>query len=314
MHNRHRRPISTVRHLADLLQRRFPLVPRTKPICRPLETRVARVRHLTHLAAQPTEDPLTRAAEAHNLAALIASDCGMADLAHRLCWQQYDALDRPGPVDAAAAKLRLQPLINLARLILRDGDGISAYHHLETPYHAVRNQTQAELDRRTINLANLVTDEHDHHELVRWLWTVMLADGTRALTRAGRWAEALQHAQRHNGIGQRLLDGRQVAILASTTARDHDRALQLLATTDTPTPWEKTVLACLKVACLVSAGQHTSAVTTTMLNQYLALEPLPDCAAFQARLGLCIIDLATDTDDSRVTAVATKIFREASDS
>ncbi|MGH3903080.1 MAG: hypothetical protein ACRDTE_02600, partial [Pseudonocardiaceae bacterium] len=42
--------------------------------------------------------------------------------------------------------------------------------------------------------------------VIRWLWSALLSDGTRALTRAGRWAQALQHAQQHKGIGQRLLD------------------------------------------------------------------------------------------------------------
>jgi len=54
-------------HLADLMARRFPLVPRRQPKCGPLNTRIARVREL---ADQATTNPspeqrLIRAAEAH---------------------------------------------------------------------------------------------------------------------------------------------------------------------------------------------------------------------------------------------------------
>ncbi|MGH3936272.1 MAG: hypothetical protein ACRDS1_15065 [Pseudonocardiaceae bacterium] len=58
-----------------------PLLPRSKPVCRSLTERLDRVRRQADLASQHTEDSLGRAAEAHNLAALIVSDCGMPALA-----------------------------------------------------------------------------------------------------------------------------------------------------------------------------------------------------------------------------------------
>jgi|ERR1022692_3438921 hypothetical protein len=51
--------------------------PRTRPACRALDVRVAQVSDLAHAAAQRTSDSVLRAAEAHNLAALIVSDCGL---------------------------------------------------------------------------------------------------------------------------------------------------------------------------------------------------------------------------------------------
>ena len=58
---------------------------------------------------------------AHNLAALILSDCGLPDLARSLCWRQFDTLQTVArPDDPTSAQLALQPLINLARLDMRN--------------------------------------------------------------------------------------------------------------------------------------------------------------------------------------------------
>lgn len=88
-----------------MMAQRFPLVPRTKPACRALEVRVARVRHLAHLAGQRTDEALVRAGEAHNLTALIISDCGISGLARNLCWQQFEIFRTARSLDAATAKL-----------------------------------------------------------------------------------------------------------------------------------------------------------------------------------------------------------------
>ena len=64
--------------------RRFPLVPRTKPTCHPLDIRVRQAADLADTAAGNPAETLKTAAEACNLGALIASDCGVPNLArHR---------------------------------------------------------------------------------------------------------------------------------------------------------------------------------------------------------------------------------------
>jgi hypothetical protein len=78
---------------------------------------------LADQARSTADQALTRAAEACNLAALIASDCGMPGLARDLCWRQYGVFAQARIRDETTAKLALQPLINLARLHIRDGDG-----------------------------------------------------------------------------------------------------------------------------------------------------------------------------------------------
>ena len=83
-----------------LAARRFPLAPRPKPPCPPLTERLARV---ARLAGQVTDDAdaPTRAAGACNLAALIASDCAMPELARVLCWAQLTPTRRRDPRPAA---------------------------------------------------------------------------------------------------------------------------------------------------------------------------------------------------------------------
>lgn len=54
--------------------RRFPLLPRPRPACLPLDERVADLTRRAR-AADRDNDP-TAASAVHNLAALLASDCG----------------------------------------------------------------------------------------------------------------------------------------------------------------------------------------------------------------------------------------------
>lgn len=290
-------PVDT--RLNDLVEQRFPLLPRSKPVCRSLTDRIDRVRRQADLASQHTDDSLLRAAEAQNLAALIVSDCGMPALARDLCWRQFDIFATSGQYDQATAKLALQPLVNLGRLHTRDGNGTAAYQLHEALFQAAKTRTEASVDGKTTSLGYIVHRGDDHREIVRWLWTILLADGIRSLCRAGRWSEALDRAQQHNGLGHRLLDGRQVAIIAHCAAHNHAEAIHLTEASATPTAWEKAVAACMKVICLTWAGQPTNSATTAMVDAYLALDPIPEHAVFHVRLGLSVADLAQDTHDTQ---------------
>ncbi|MGI9003097.1 MAG: hypothetical protein ACR2GH_15810 [Pseudonocardia sp.] len=295
-----------------MMAQQFPLVPHTKPVCRALEVRVARVRHLANLASQRSDESLIRAGEAHNLTALIISDCGIPGLARNLCWQQFEIFRTAQSLDAATAKLAVQPLINLGRLLIRDGDGTTAYQLLAALFEAVKSQADAVIDGRKISLGHLIGHGDDHGEVIRWLWSVLLSDGTRALARAGRWAQALQHARQHKGIGRRLLDGRQVMILAQAADRGFDAARSMLADTLTPTPWEEAVAACLAVLCRRLADQQAAFDITEMVDRYLRLEPAPEHTVFRVRLGLCVLDLAADTGET--PQIADVVVRDALES
>ena len=287
------------RGLAELAARRFPLVPRPKPTCRPLTDRIRRVRQQAERAGQPTGTTLLHAAEAHNFAALILSDCAMPTHARALCWRQFDVFASHGPYDQTTAKLALQPLINIGRLDARTGDSAAAYRLHHAMLQAAKTRTTAVIDGRHLDLADIVRPGEDHTEIVGWLWTVLLADGLRALCRAGRLPEAHTQAERHHGIGERLLDGRQVAIIAHSAAGEHTTALHLLEITTTGTEWERAVAACLTVLCFRRAGQRTSAAIEAMCEAYLQLEPEPQHAAFHVGLGLTAASLATHSDVTR---------------
>ncbi|MGH3754979.1 MAG: hypothetical protein ACRDRP_20235 [Pseudonocardiaceae bacterium] len=94
----------------------FPLLPRGRPPCRALPCRVDEIRELARSASYGANDArISLAAEAHNKAALILSDCGLADLAQQLCWRQFDIFRAATPLTAKTAKIALQPIVNLGR-------------------------------------------------------------------------------------------------------------------------------------------------------------------------------------------------------
>jgi hypothetical protein len=161
--------------------RRFPLVPRARPACHRLDVRVRQLTRLADAAATTPAKAARTAAEACNLGALIASDCGLPALARDLCQQQFGIWHSARPFSAGTAKLALQPLINLGRLRARDGDGLAAHRLIGTLFTAVRHQAAAEIDGLVIDLSALTVSSADHRETVGWLWTVLVGDGARAL-------------------------------------------------------------------------------------------------------------------------------------
>ena len=281
----------------DAIAQRFPLVARPRPACPPLDARIREVSELARAATEQTGESLSLAATAQNKAALIASDCGLPDLARSLCWRQFDIYSRARPLNAQAAQHALEPLVNLARLLIRDGDGDGAYHLLDTLYQAVRSRTDTVIDGTPVSFQDLTGSDEDHRALCRWLWIVLLAAGARALTGVGRWVQALAHAEQHRGIGRRLLDGRQVAVIARCIAQGPDAAIALLNEAATSELWERPVATCLTVLCLRFGGRPTDAAIVDMVDSYLAFEAATRLVVFHVRLGLTVIDLAGGVDE-----------------
>ncbi|MFE7189463.1 hypothetical protein [Kitasatospora sp. NPDC057541] len=77
------------------LARRFPLVARTRPVCTPLERRVADLAVRARKAGH--ERDLAEAALVHNRAALLTSDAGLPGLARTWCHRQANAHLRSHP-------------------------------------------------------------------------------------------------------------------------------------------------------------------------------------------------------------------------
>ncbi len=277
----------------------FPLVLRERPPGRPLEARVAELEHLAGPAGEIAGlDQITRACEVLNKAALIASDCGLPSLARELCQQQYELFEAAKPWPSWAVKLAVQPLLNVARQRLREGNGASALALLEALYAAARARTSVTFDGRVIDFGTLIATPEDHKTACTLIWTALLADGTRTLAQAGRWSEAAARAARHCGIGTRLLDGRQVAIVARLHESKLDQAAELVEQSNIVEPWEHAVQRMLRVLCQRVAGSVTTSETATMLAVAHALVRTPDLTttAARTRIGIVALDLAETID------------------
>jgi len=157
---------------------------------------------------------VSRAAEAFNKAALIASDCGVHGTARELCHRQHELYDEARPLPAWATPLALQPILNLPRQLIRERQELAACTMLEALYQAARERAHAVIDGQTIDFSTITCAPDDHKTVCALIWAALLADGTRALAQAGRWNEAADHAAKYRGTGKRLLDGRQAAIVA----------------------------------------------------------------------------------------------------
>jgi hypothetical protein len=282
---------------------RFPLVPRPRPPCSPLRTRADRISDLAAAAAR--DQDIAAASAVFNQAALLASDCGAANQARQWCRQHAGIYLRACPLDARAGRLALEPLVNLARLHIRDGNGTAAYALLDTLYQAVCQQTPVLIDGIAIPVPQLTRTPGDLDSIRRWLWAVQLADSPRALISAGRWHDALTHLEHHHGIGQRMLDGRQVAVIARYLAGDTPGALSIVQDAVTAEPWEDLVSGCLIALC---APGHSASKRWpgTVLGAYLdlAAASTAELLVFSTRLGLTVIDACGGTAHSHPRAVA----------
>ena len=229
---------------ADISASWFPLVPRPRPPGLPLQARVA---ELTALAACPEQgtrqQQVIRAAEVLNKAALIASDCGISALTRELCHRQYELLARSAPLPAWAARLALQPVLNIPRQHIRDGQGEHAHAMLLTLHQAALTRAEAVIDSTRIDFGTLTATANGRKETRALTWTALLADGTRALAQAGRWKEAAAHSALYRGTGARLLDGRQAAILALLADGQASQAAQMTEQATVTEPWEHAVQA-----------------------------------------------------------------------
>jgi hypothetical protein len=161
-----------------------------------------------------------------------------------------------------------------------------------------------------VSFRDLTGSDDDHRDLCQWLWTVLLADGTRALANAGRWDQALTHVEQRGGIGRRLLDGRQVTILARCFAGDPASALALVEESANGQSWEHPVSACLTVLCLRYGSRPADSAIAAMVKHYLDLEPALGLVVFRTRLGLTAIDLAGGVDHPTVAQAADRLLRE----
>jgi len=239
-------------------------------------------------------------AAAPNLTALITSDIGDHQLAADMCWRQLGVFTDYAPLEGALAELAAEPIVNLARLAIREGDGDRAHAILDQVLTAAANLTTASIEGNHIDTEKLVHDAEACAAFRQRLWVAMLADGTRALTRAGRWTEAFQAVERHNGIGNRLLDGRQTAVIRHYVDGNLPAAITMLADSVVIEPWEQILAAYLEICCASASGTATAMSLNRLVEQHHLLDLSPEQHLFKVRLGLGILELAlplgVDTD------------------
>ncbi|MGH3941186.1 MAG: hypothetical protein ACRDTG_21630, partial [Pseudonocardiaceae bacterium] len=131
---------------------------------------------------------------------------------------------------------------------------------------------------------------------------------------AGRWQDAAEHAAAHRGVGTRLLDGRQVAILSLADRGEHDRATSMVQDSVLTEPWERAVASLLRVYCRHAAGDDTEQGTAAMLDHALDLieQTEPSTAVFRARVGMTALDLADECDSPQLPRLRTALITTAS--
>lgn len=293
--------------------RRFPLLGRPRPACPSLPERIQEITDIAHAAGHDA-DRLAEGAHALNKAALIASDCGLPDLARDLCWQHIDLYRATEhPLTVLQARHMLEPVLNLARLQLRARDGDQALVLLTAMFQAVRSGTDLVVEDRTLPLADLTGSKAEHHKLHEWVWLHLLGDGIRALALAGRWDDAVAHAYTHRGIGLHLMEGRQAMIVAHCINGDLTRARAALADAAPQQPWELQVASCLKVMC--ANPDHTSRRdVTAMITRFVEHQPMPGYAFFRAQLGLTVTTLAATIDPEAASRLLAQVTDEVIES
>jgi hypothetical protein len=276
---------------------RIPLVCRPKPPGTPLAQRIA---ELTALTVEPSgadhHQRVARVGGVLNFAALIASDVGLPDLAADLCWRQYQIFAEVGSVGQDIAVMALMPVVNIARLLIREGDGNGAFTVLQQLYRAAQQRGTTVIRDHDVDLSPLIQTGADHRKICTELWITLLIDGARALARAGRWTEAAQTMAAHRGIGNRLLDGRQIMIMSLMEQGRTQQATAMIESSVPTEPWENTVAAILRISCRPMTSPTPQMELDRAVEETLALitQPEPTTAVFRARLGLTTLDLTAD--------------------
>ncbi|MGA5454826.1 hypothetical protein ACPCVO_50620 [Streptomyces umbrinus] len=296
--------------LPDAVAQRFPLVARPRPACLPLPQRVHALAELADTAAKQGDPSV--ASTVYNQAALIASDIGAPATARAMCHQHAAAYLRACPLPGMTAIRALEPVVNLARLQIRAGHTNGGRQRLLALYDAVSTGARAQFDGIAVP-ADLTTSPEDRQEVRAWLWRVLLADGTRTLTTTGQWAEALAHIEEHRGVGQRMFDGRQVAVLAALTAGDATAAADLLARTEPGEPWEEAVTGCLTVLSRRAASQPFQRHLQDLVATYLVREDEQGMTVFNTRLGLTVLDAVASPEDPAARRVVAELHRRATE-
>jgi hypothetical protein len=121
-------------------------------------------------------------------------------------------------------------------------------------------------------------------QLRRWTWLQHLGEGIRILALAGRWDDAVNHANALNGVGLHLMEGRQATVIAHLLNDSPDAAHAVLDGSTVTQPWEHQVYACLVAMC--AAPTPTAQHVTAIAEHFHGYESAPGYIVYRTRLGL----------------------------
>ncbi|MBQ1022846.1 hypothetical protein [Micromonospora sp. C95] len=286
---------------------RFPLVARKRPPAKPLDARVTRLAGLAGLAHRE-HDP-EKASMVFNGAALVASDCAAAELAELWCHRHANLYLSRAPLNGYTARFALEPVVNLARLRIRAGDGESAHRLLTDLYQAVVDSDPVVISGLEIHPRQLPAEAEERAQITHWLRNVLLSDGTRALTITGRWTDAMTHIQRFDGIGDTLRDGRQVAVVAQLIQGNTPAATAILNRTTIEHPWEELVRDLLHTWSAATAGDQSRA-DRELIDRASTMAPGSGLSVFRTRLVLTALDLSTTVAAELIDRLATEVIQQ----
>ena len=297
---------------APTIAARFPLVARKRPPAKPLDTRVMRLVGLAETAHRE-HDP-EKASMVFNGAALVASDCADAELAELWCHRHANLYLSRAPLNGYTARFALEPVVNLARLRIRAGDGESAHRLLTDLYHAVVNNDPIVISGLEIHPRQLPAEAEEREQIANWLRTVLLSDGTRALTITGRWTDAMTHVQRYDGLGATLRDGRQVAVVAHLIHGNTPAATAVLDQTTIEHPWEELIRDLLYIWSSATVGDRSRIDHRGLIGRASNMTSGSGLSVFRTRLILTVLDLSpgifTTVAAGLIDRLATEVVRE----
>ncbi|WP_051451323.1 hypothetical protein [Actinospica robiniae] len=286
---------------------RFPLMSRPRPLGLPLPARIAALAEpLLGAEGVGHHEQVAHASSVINLASLIASDVGLDGLAWEMCWKHYGLFAGARRLEnPATAVMAVQPLMNIARLLTRHGDGRDAYEALEQLYQAAKTRSVAEVCGRTVDVSAIIRSPEGHRKIAAELWAAVVTDGIRALTRVGEWAEAARAAAEHKGVGKLLWEGRQATILALLERGLTADAAAMVESSEISNAPQKAVASVLRAFCALEAGSADTALLEGAVAEALAIAELhmPPTAVFRTHLALAALALA-DVADARTDKVA----------
>ncbi|WP_344668889.1 hypothetical protein [Catenulispora yoronensis] len=292
----------------------------TRPRCAELPQRIEEIADLARTATdQPglgNEERLNRVCAALNLAALVAADCGLPDLAIDFCERQFQIFHAAWPVTGNTAICALQPVVNLARLANRRGDHEAAYQSFDELNNAVHHGDAIAVNGVAVSFAGFTTSASDLSLAAPWLRDVLRVEGTRALTMAGRWQAATEHAARYDDSPERLREHRQVLAVSQILDGQAAVATSLILESVMTEAWERAVALCLRLFAAQSVGDNDTEAATS-LGEAVALLRLSHerrTAVFRCRLGSVAIDLIGPSSPNDALLLEAQLFADAAGS